>query len=211
VTARRRGLCLFGGSFQPPHRTHERIVRACLAKLPIEKVVVVPAGHHPHKRTREMVPAEVRLELCRLAFAGIAGVEVDDFEVARPVPSFTIDTVRHFRQRWPADAPLFWVIGSDNLPLLPSWRDHHEIQRVATIVTFPRASHPIDVELLAQLDLTNAERATLLANVLDVEPDAVSATAIRTALRDGADADVDALLHPAVARRIRDLGLFGTR
>jgi nicotinate-nucleotide adenylyltransferase len=122
--------------------------------------------------------------MCRLAFAGQPGVVVDDRELRRSGPSFTVDTLAELA----AEAPgrrLFFLIGSDNLPLLPTWRDHHRLLALATVVTCPRRGHAIDAEVLAGLDLTAAERSSLLANVLAGPADEVAASELRRRWRCG--------------------------
>lgn len=201
-------LCLFGGAFNPPHRTHERVARAALARLPIDLLVILPTGHHPLKPERELAPAAARVELCRLAFGGIPRVRVDDWETRQPGPSYSVDTLRHYREYSAPGSRPYWIVGSDNLALLPQWHRYHEFLAMAVLVTVPRLGHPVSEHALAQLDLTRAEREEILAHVLAVEPDDVSASAIRARLRDGDP--TDAWLDPAVARRIRELGLYGT-
>lgn len=178
------GLCLFGGSFNPPHQTHRRIAAAALLQLPVSALRVLPAGDHPHKQDRDMAPAAHRLAMARLLFASLQGVEVDDRELRRPGPSFTVDTLQEIRAEQPA-RPLFLLIGSDNLPLLPTWRHHHRLLELATVATYPRRGHAVTAEVLAALDLTAPERDDLLRHVLVTEPDDVSATALRAALRQG--------------------------
>jgi len=179
-----RGVGVLGGSFNPPHRTHVRLAREALRLLPIDELRVIPSGDHPHKRGRDMAPAAHRLAMCRLAFAGIDGVVVDDRELRRDGRSFTVDTLEELRRERP-DARLFFLIGSDNLPLLPTWHAHHRLLELATVVTWPRRGHPVDERRLAALDLTEGERRALLANVLDVAADEVAATDVRDRVRAG--------------------------
>jgi nicotinate-nucleotide adenylyltransferase len=182
----RPGLGVLGGTFDPPHRSHERLARAALAQLPIGELLVIPAGDHPHKQGRGTSPASHRLAMCELAFAAVPGARIDDREVLRAGLSFTVDTLAELRQEHPG-RPLYFLIGSDNLPLLPTWREHHRILALATVVTYPRAGHPMDASTLAGLDLDDAERQSLLAQRLPLPADAVSSTAIRAALARGED------------------------
>ena len=200
-------LCLFGGAFNPPHRTHERIICTALAQLPVRRLVVLPSGQHPHKHHAELAPAAARLELCRLAFDAIEGVEVDDWETTQPHPSYSAETLRHYREYVTDGKRPYWIIGSDNLRILPSWHRHHDVLAHAVPVTCPRSGYPIDEESLADLDLTDRERAEILAHVLEMEPDDVSASEIRRDLR--LHRPTEAWLHPAVEHRIRELGLYG--
>lgn len=202
-------LCLFGGAFNPPHLTHERVIRAALAQLPVERVVVLPTGRHPLKDAGELAPAEARLELCRLAFGDLEGaVEVDDWELRQSGPSYTVDTLHHFREYAAGGARPYWIIGSDNLKILPSWHRHRELCELAVIVTCPRMGHPVDATSLLDLDLEPRARDEILEHVLQMEPDDVSASQIRACLREHRSASQ--WLRPAVERRIHELGLYET-
>lgn len=204
-----RTLCLFGGAFNPPHLTHARVVRAALDQLDPDELVVLPSGQHPHKQDTGMAPAEVRLELCQLAFAGIDRVRVDDWEIRQPGLSYTVETVRHFRECTPGESRPYWIIGSDNLALLPTWHRSAELLELAILVTCPRADHPVTAELVDELGIGEAQKDEIMAHVLQIEPDAVSASAIRDALVTGAS--TEPWLHPEVAARIRALGLYGAK
>lgn len=201
----RSGIGVLGGSFNPPHTTHLRLARAALQLLPIAELRVIPAGDHPHKRGGDLAAAADRLAMCRLQFAGEPGVVVDDREQRRPGPSFTIDTLRELRAEFPG-RQLWFLIGSDNLPLLPTWRDVHGILAACTIVTWPRAGHPVTPDVLAGLPLSAVERTELLANVLDQEPDRVAASDLRERLRRG-ERGLPELL-PAVADYVQAHGLY---
>lgn len=152
-----------------------------------------------------MAPAEHRLEMARIAFAGQDRVVVDDRELRRQGPSFTTDTLAELAEQHP-EHRLFFLIGSDNLPLLPTWHEHHRLLRLATVVTWPRRGHPIDPAALEQLDLEPQERAALLAHALRLPSDDVSATALRAQLQ--ADSPPPTALPPAVADYIRRHGLY---
>jgi nicotinate-nucleotide adenylyltransferase len=201
----RDGIAVLGGSFNPPHATHLRLVRAALAQLPITEVRVVPAAEHPHKRNQDMAPAADRLAMCRLAFAAEPRVVVDDRELKRAGPSFTVDTLREIATEHPGRR-LFFLIGSDNLLLLPTWRDHHGILAQATVVTYPRAGHPVSVADLAAVDLTAVERRSLLEHQLDAPADAVSATELRLRWRGGERQLPE--IPPDVRRYIEDHRLY---
>ncbi len=180
----RPGLAILGGSFNPPHHTHLRLAATALRALPVDAVLVVCAGDHPHKRGGDLATAAHRLAMCRIAFAGQPRVTVDDRELRRRGPSFTVDTLAELAAEMPG-RPLFFLIGSDNLPLLPTWHQHHRVLATATIVTYPRAGYPVTAEALAGTDLTTAERAALLANVLPGPADEVAASELRRRWRAG--------------------------
>src|SRR5262249_25318255 len=91
----------FGGSFNPIHHAHLIGARAVAEARGHEKVVLVPSYQPPHKLLgHDMAPAEDRLAMCQLAVEGSTMFEVDDLELRRGGPSFTIDTVRELKRRW---------------------------------------------------------------------------------------------------------------
>ncbi len=205
MTGPRHGIAVYGGSFNPPHRTHRRICEAALAQLPVDELRLLPAGDHPHKRGQGLAPASHRLAMCQIAFAHLEGVVVDDRELRRPGPSFTVTTLEELRREHPG-RDLWFVIGADNLPLLPTWKDHHRILELARVATFPRQDCPIDEASLLGLDLTQTERERLLAGRLRLEPDAVSASGLRARLAHGEQALSD--LDPRVEDYIRAHHLY---
>lgn len=208
-TAASPAVALFGGAFNPPHRAHERIVRAALAQLPIDRVVVLPAGRHPWKEhDPDLAPAAERLELARLAFGFDPRIVVDDHEQRSATPCYTIDTLRHFRRVLGPGTTLYWIVGSDNLVGFPRWREARAILALAEIAVYPRTGHPCDPAALAGSGLSSAEIARLFAHPLHVTQEATSSTAIRAALAAGHD--VAELLAPAVHARILAAHLYGT-
>jgi nicotinate-nucleotide adenylyltransferase len=187
-----KGLALFGGAFNPPHLTHKKIIAAAKEQLPVERVVILPAGAHPHKQEaqHDMAPGAARLELCQLAFGDIPYVTIDDRELRRSGLSYTVDSLEQIHAENP-HTTLYWIIGSDNVPLLGTWHRPDRILELATLVTYPRKGH----------DETGP------GITLNVTPDDVSASAIRADLAAGGK---PVELDPRVLDRIRQLGLYGT-
>ena len=198
-------LAILGGSFNPPHSSHLRIAEQALDQLAVQRLLVIPSGDHPHKQGRDMAPAAHRLAMARLAFAGRDDVVVDDRELRRSGPSFTVDTLAEIAAEQPG-ARLYFLIGSDNLPLLPTWHDHHRLLELATVVTWPRRGHPISAALLEGLDLHAQERRALLAHALDLPADSIAASDLRARLRTGElrPAEID----PRVADYLHERGLY---
>ena len=178
------GIALLGGAFNPPHRSHRRLAEAALTQLPVSELRVLPVGDHPHKRDGDVAEGAHRVRMCELAFADLQGVVIDDREVQKPGLSFTVDTLAALRNEAP-DRPLWFLIGADNLLLLPTWREHHRILELARVATFPRLGTTISADALAKLDLSPEEQRLLLDHALKLEPDSVSASSIRQALAAG--------------------------
>src|SRR5215475_9014725 len=101
-------IALFGGSFDPVHMGHLLVAQAAREELALERLFFIPAAQSPFKPERKPTPPNERLRLLRLALAGKTWCEVDEQEIRRGGISYTINTVRDYRQRYP-DAELFYL------------------------------------------------------------------------------------------------------
>jgi len=128
---------IFGGTFDPPHIGHLIVASDACAALALDRLLLVPSADPPHKQGQVEATAEQRLALLRAATAGDARFEVDDIELRRSGASFTVDTLRELRKRHP-DAELFLLIGVDQMQKLASWREPHEVARLARLSVMTR-------------------------------------------------------------------------
>ena len=137
-------IALFGGSFDPPHIAHERIVSEALAINDVDKVVVMPTFLNPFKHT-SYAPSALRLRWLKQIFASNKKVEVSSFEVnlGKKVPS--IESVKHLLKRY---KKIYLIIGADNLPSLPTWTDYEELKRLVTFVIATRENITIPKSFL---------------------------------------------------------------
>ena len=94
---------IFGGSFNPIHNGHIHLAKVVKDELCLDKVIFVPSNNPPHKDDDEFESNEDRLEMCRLAIADSDGFEVNDFELQREDVSYTVYTIRHFKEAYPDD------------------------------------------------------------------------------------------------------------
>jgi nicotinate-nucleotide adenylyltransferase len=127
---------IYGGTFDPIHHGHLILAREAREKLGLEKLIFVPARIAPHKRA-PFASAEMRLSMLQAAVAGEKGLEVDDCELRRPPPSYTIDTVESVQQREPG-AEIYYLIGEDNLAGLGNWRQFDRLQKIVRFVVLDR-------------------------------------------------------------------------
>ncbi len=128
--------CLFG-SFDPPHAGHIAIAEHMLKLGDLEQVWLVVTPQNPFKADRTLSPDQHRLAMVRLAVHGKDGLFASGFEIDLPRPSYTADSLRFMRHRWP-DHDLALIIGSDNLATLHTWKDPEEILEHHTLLVYPR-------------------------------------------------------------------------
>lgn len=113
------------------------LAREAIETLDLEKVILVPAAISPFKKAAPVASGEVRLAMLRAAIKGEPEFEVDECELRRPPPSYTIDTVEEIRRREP-DAMIYCLIGEDNVEQLPRWHRFAELEKLARFVVLDR-------------------------------------------------------------------------
>ncbi len=128
---------LYGGSFDPVHRGHLLVAQAALEELCLDRLVFIPAAQSPFKQDSLPAPCSKRLRWLRLALAGQSRCRVDPIELARGGVSYTIDTVRHFKEHH-SGATLFYLIGADHVSQLPLWREAESLAGLVEFVVIPR-------------------------------------------------------------------------
>jgi len=127
---------VFGGTFDPVHYGHLRTAFEILRALRLAELRFVPAGDPPH-RAPPLVDARRRLELVRAAIADQPGFVVDDREVRRAGPSYSVLTLLELRAEFRA-APLCLILGMDAFLGLPTWHRWRELPGLAHLVVAPR-------------------------------------------------------------------------
>jgi len=128
---------MFGGAFDPPHLAHEALARAAVEQLQLDRLHIIPTGHAWH-RPLALSAAADRLAMCKLAFANLPHVQVDDRELRRAGHSYTIDTLAELRAEYP-QAELFLLIGDDQAAAFHTWQRSPEILALATLTIAVRA------------------------------------------------------------------------
>ena len=174
-------LGYFGGSFDPPHRGHLAVARAVRERFSLDRVLLAPTGRQPRKPDGPAAPFADRLRMTELLCAGEPGLEAVDIDAPRPQgqPNYTVDTLRGWKERLPARAEIFAILGADALLGLPQWRGVPELFALAEWVVVSRPGFPL--EQVQELWLTPAEQARL--HLLEGVEDPTSATGLRARLR----------------------------
>jgi nicotinate-nucleotide adenylyltransferase len=181
---------LLGGVFDPPHIGHVAFARAAIEQLGLEGLLVLVVANPGHKRA--VTPAETRLELTRLAFEDVPGVEVETDPHARTVDSL--------EARAPNDA--IFVIGADELADFPRWKDPERVLQLVRLGVAMRPGVP-DGQLRAVRDQLPAPDRILY---FEMAPMPVSSSDVREKVARGEP--IDELVPPKVAEAIARLGLY---
>jgi nicotinate-nucleotide adenylyltransferase len=131
-----RPFGIFGGTFDPIHYGHLRTAFEMLQALDFCEVRFVPSGDPPH-RGAVFAEAALRLEMVRVAIAGRSGFVLDDREIHRDGPSYTVDTLLALREEF-NDRPLGLILGMDAFLGLPTWYRWEAILDLAHIIVAHR-------------------------------------------------------------------------
>ncbi len=186
---------MFGGAFDPPHNAHIALVKTAFAELALDALHVIPTGQAWHK-ARNLSPSVHRLAMTRLAFENVPGVVVDDREIKRAGPTFTIDTLQALQLGNP-DCQLYLLMGADQFAAFEQWHRWREIMNIAIICIAARAHFTLAT---GQFDAQNGHKCGFVT--LQMPQMAVSATQIRQLISSGLgenQAIADLLPHPVAS------------
>lgn len=162
-------LGLFGGTFDPPHIGHLIVAQDVVEALGLDRLLFVPAGLPPHKADTVVSPAPLRLEMVRSIIVDNETFGVSEVELGRGGPSYTVDTLRHYRDLHPT-AEIFFLIGADQAAALDTWQEPDRVAALATLVVMARDGASVPVGGFASVPVTRVD---------------VSATEVRQRVLDG--------------------------
>jgi len=123
---KKKTIGLLFGSFNPVHTGHIALANYFLAFSELDEVRFVVSPHNPLKAEELLLPADERLKMMRLAVEDIPALSVSDEEFYLPKPSYTVDTLKFFSQKYPDDEFIL-IIGEDNLEIFDKWKDYQYI------------------------------------------------------------------------------------
>lgn len=224
MTARRRRVALYGGTFDPVHAGHMAVARGLLDIFGLDEVLFIPAYVAPHKRERRVSPAHDRYAMLALATQVEKRMLVSAVELSAPERPYTVETLSSFRERAGDSTRLFFVMGADSWEEITTWREWERVLTLTDTIVVTRPgyelptahvteeirSRVVDVrgrtleEVEGELEKSEEARV-FLTDASNVE---ASATEVRAAVERGEWNKLDALVAPAVAEYIKKYRLY---
>jgi nicotinate-nucleotide adenylyltransferase len=205
----KRKIALFGGTFDPIHLGHTTVAANAAEQIVAEKIIFIPAKRSPLKGFLPKAGDDERCKMIALAIAGRMNFQVSDYELTRPAPSYTLETVTKFQADYGSGTSIYWLVGADGIDDLVYWHKITELIDVCNLTTMYRAG--CQTPNFAGFEgIWGSQRVEKLQrNIIQTPLVDISSTEIRNRLVAGQD--VTDMLHPAVADYIRQHNLYQSK
>lgn len=178
-----RKIGVLGGTFNPPHNGHLQIAKSAHDEFNLDEVWLLPLGLPPHKRDHRVATREQREEMTRLLADERDFLFLRTDELKRGGYTYTVDTLRVWNREKNAGDVFYYIIGSDTLFFLETWKDFREVLTYTEFLCVPRPGtdmHSV-TEKIAQF---REEYDKIIYLLKSPGPD-ISSTAVRNALFQG--------------------------
>ena len=136
----RQRIGVYGGTFDPIHVGHLLLAEIAREQLELDRVLFMPAAISPLKQGQQVSDGKERVEMIKLAISGNPLFQVDDRELEREGPSYTVDTLAEMANQWP-EAELFFLMGADSLEEFHLWKSPEEICKKAEVRVLARGGY----------------------------------------------------------------------
>ena len=199
-------IALFGGTFDPIHLGHTEVADVAARRLEVDEVVFIPARRSPLKGFGPRASDDDRLAMIALATQDNKRFRVSDCELRRNPPSYTIDTVRQFRDEVGPETTIYWLLGADSVAELAHWHRVDDLLDACHVAVMYRGGYerPSFDCYLPRWGDKRIEK--LQKDVIETPSIDISSTEIRRRLAQGDD--VSDMLHPQVATYIAEHNLY---
>lgn len=172
-------IAIYGGSFNPMHIGHEKIVDYVLNNLNMDKIIIIPVGIPSH-RENNLEQSDTRLKICKEIFKGNKKIEVSDIEIKSEGKSYTYDTLLKLMDLYGENNEFFEIIGEDSLKSLKTWKNYEELLKICKFIVFRRKD---DKNIQIDEDFLNNKNIIILEN----EYYDISSTEIRNMVKNNED------------------------
>jgi len=135
-------IAFFGGTFDPIHEGHLELAQKALKNLKLDQVLFIPCRQSPHKTEEPGASDQERLEMLKLATNSLPWAKVEDYELEKPPPSYTWETIRHFKKQLAPNTQLYLLIGFDQWNALPRWSNIETLREEVEFIVGGRSQEP---------------------------------------------------------------------
>ena len=169
---------ILGGTFNPIHKGHIEIAKTACENLGLGKVIFIPNGIPPHKKSSS-ISNEDKLNMLNISLLNYPHFFVDTFEIDKNDTSYLYLTLEYLRKKYPFDE-LYFIAGSDNIDKISGWKNPEELFKYANFVFVKRPEYELDKNIIKNLEETyNAN-----ISVIDFYGIDISSSCIREAFEN---------------------------
>ncbi|MDR1122794.1 MAG: nicotinate (nicotinamide) nucleotide adenylyltransferase [Endomicrobium sp.] len=188
-------IAIFGGSFDPVHKSHIQLVKFALKSCDFKKVIFVIAHTPPHKN-KQYASTDDRVAMLKIATKGLSQIEISLYEVLKKKVVYSYQTLDYFQSLYPKDE-IYMIIGLDSLLELPTWKN---IDYLASHYKFMVVKRPC---INIKKDIKYLDRCIVAQN----ETEDISSTGVRQMIKEGFK-KFEMLLDKNVYNYIVERGLY---
>lgn len=183
---------IFGGSFNPIHIGHLIAAEEVFQQRALSKILFVPTGISPHKDASNLIAPAHRYQMIKEAISDNDHFELSDVETKRPGRSYTVDTVRTFKEVYGEENNLYLIVGTDMINDISTWKDVDVLSRMCGFIVINR--FPVPLQEAAGTDTSPRgiaifppeKRSEIERFKVTIPPIGVSSSEIRDRLKRGA-------------------------
>ena len=220
---------ILGGTFDPPHLGHLKLATHFSKVLHLDELLLIPSGQ-PWQKDANITQTQTRLQMTEAAGIDLARaflylkiptkIGIDDIEIDRAGPSYTIDTVKALRERFGSTANLILLMGADSLIKLPTWNSWKDLLHYVNFAVASRPHHDLKQELSSEITNLLNEHQVAQPDTLEKSPYGriyldesltinLSSSELRNRLKTGVNGAVDTDQIPShTLEIITNLGLY---
>ncbi len=136
---------LLGGTFDPVHNGHLEVALTTLRKLDLDEVWFLVNNIPPHKQKNSNTTNKQRLDMLNLVVNKYNELQVCDIELKRDGKSYTYETILELNKTYP-EHQFYFIIGADNVEILPKWYQIDELIKLVTFVAVKRSTYKLDTD-----------------------------------------------------------------
>ena len=163
-------VCLFGGTFDPPHLGHLIIAQTIFEAENFDQIVFIPAYQPPHKKGLKISPVDQRLEMLNIAIKENPNFIMSDLEIQRKGLSYSIETIMEYKkQNNIKSEDLFYLMGSDSLKQFKKWKEPKMIINESRVIVAIRPGfRPSDIPnwILAKIQFASIPRIEISSTTI---------------------------------------------
>lgn len=180
----RKGIAIFGGSFNPPLNSHLELAKQILENLNyIERIIYVPVSTK-YNRKSNLIEDSHRYNMIKIMCEDEKNLEVSDIEITYERQLYTIETLDIFQNKYP-EYDIYFIMGTDNLKDLHTWKEPGRILEEYKIIVLERGEDKLE-KIIENDELLRKNKKSII-EVKEIKPIKISSTMIREKIKNGED------------------------